>query len=105
MILFDDIKLLDETELQVLLSDVNLEQLAVALVDVDQDVFSSIMENLTKGAKDMVEQYLELKASSTTASEKEKAQDSIIRMIKKFESQGKINLVDKLKDLRRIYEY
>ena len=47
----------------------------------------------------MVEQYLELKASSTTASEKEKAQDSIIRMIKKFESQGKINLVDKLKKI------
>jgi len=99
MVLFDDIKLLDDSELQIVLSDLNLEQLATALVDAEQDIFAPIMDNLTKGAKDMVQQYLELKSNSTNLAQKEKAQDDILKIVKKLDSQGKINLLEKLKNV------
>ena len=90
--------ILEEQELQLVLSDLNLEQLATALVDVDQELFSTVMNNLTAGARDMVNQYLELKSDSTTELVKGKAQDDIIKTIKKLDSQGKISLIEKLKD-------
>ena len=76
--------LLEETELQTVLSDINLEQLSVALVDVDQTLFSYVSDNLTQGAKDLVNQYLELKSSSSTPAQIEKARDEY----KKLLSQG-----------------
>ncbi|MBI60595.1 hypothetical protein CL657_05210 [bacterium] len=97
MLLFDDILLLDDSELQLVLSDLNLEQLSTALVSVDQDLFSKISDNLTKGARDMVNQYLELKSESVNESQIEKAQDTIIKVLKKLDSQGKISLSEKLK--------
>lgn len=97
MILFDDLMLLEESELQLVLSDVNLEQLAIALVDSEQDLFATVMDGLTSGAKDMVNQYLELKSTTVNQSEKEKAQDTVIKVVKQMDAKGKINLLDKLK--------
>tara|TARA_Y100001970_G_scaffold182779_2_gene222310 strand:+ start:375 stop:1817 length:1443 start_codon:yes stop_codon:yes gene_type:complete len=97
MILFEDIMLLDDAELQLVLSDLNLEQLATALVSVDQDLFSKISDNLTKGARDMVTQYLELKSESANESQIESSQDFVINVLKKLDAQGKIKLVQKLK--------
>jgi hypothetical protein len=97
MVLFDDLMLLEEKELQLVLSDVNLEQLAISLVDADQELFSVVMDGLTKGAKDMVNQYLELKSATVNQAEKEGAQDTIIKVVKQMDSKGKINLLDKLK--------
>ncbi|RAP26292.1 hypothetical protein DID74_02245 [Candidatus Marinamargulisbacteria bacterium SCGC AG-333-B06] len=97
MILFEDIMLLDDSELQFVLSDLNLEQLATALVGVDQGLFAKIVDNLTKGASDMVNQYLELKSESSTESQIEKSQDGIIKVLKKLDGQGKIKLSEKLK--------
>ena len=97
MLIFDDLCLLSEDEIQLLLSDINLETLATALVNVDQTVFDVVNENLTKGAKDMMLQYLELKSESTSQKEIEKAQDTIIKMIRKMDKSGKISLTDKLK--------
>ncbi len=97
MVLFDDIMLLDDSELQFVLSDLNLEQLAIALVGIDQGLFAKINDNLTKGASDMVAQYLELKSESSNESHIEKAQDTIIQVLKKLDAQGKIKLVEKLK--------
>jgi len=97
MVLFDDILLLDDSELQFVLSDLNLEQLATALVGADQGLFSKINDNLTKGARDMVGQYLELKSESSNESHIESAQDAIIKVLRKLDAQGKIKLADKLK--------
>ena len=97
MVLFDDLMLLEDSELQLVLSDVNLEQLAISLVDADQDLFSAVMDGLTRGAKDMVNQYLELKSATVNQAEKERAQDTIIKVVKQMDAKGKINLLDKLK--------
>ncbi|RAP29314.1 hypothetical protein DID78_03770 [Candidatus Marinamargulisbacteria bacterium SCGC AG-343-D04] len=97
LILFEDLSLLEERELQVVLSEVNLEQLAVSLINVSQDLFDVVVENLTKAAKDMVNQYLELKTDVTHAADIEKAQDAIIALIKKMDTSGKINIMDKLR--------
>lgn len=97
MVLFDDLMLLEESELQLVLSDVNLEQLAISLVDADQELFATVMDGLTSGAKDMVNQYLELKSATVNQADKEKAQDVIIKVVKQMDSKGKINLIDKLR--------
>ena len=95
--MFEDLSLLEERELQIVLSEVNLEQLAVSLINVSQDLFDIVVENLTKAAKDMVNQYLELKTDVTHAADIEKAQDAIIALIKKMDTSGKINIMDKLR--------
>lgn len=97
IILFEDIKLLEEREIQIVLSDVNLEQLAVSLINVSQDLFDFVVENLTKAAKDMVNQYLELKTDITSATDIEKAQDFITHLIRKMDTSGKINITEKLR--------
>jgi len=96
IMIFDDILLLSERETQLLLSELNLEQLAIALVSVDQQVFDYIMENLTSGARDMVNQYLEHKSENATAKQIEKAQESILKVIKRLEKNGKIDMKSKL---------
>ena len=67
------------------------------MVSVDQDLFSKISDNLTKGARDMVTQYLELKSESANESQIESSQDFVINVLKKLDAQGKIKLVQKLK--------
>ena len=67
------------------------------MVGIDQGLFAKINDNLTKGASDMVSQYLELKSESSNESQIEKAQDDIIQVIKKLDAQGKIKLIEKLK--------
>ena len=84
--------LLDEAELQTVLSDINLEQLSVALVDVDQTLFSYVSDNLTQGAKDLVNQYLELKSSSSTPAQVEKARDAIVKMLKNISNKNIVKL-------------
>ena len=87
---FDDILLLDNKELKKVLSDLNLEQLATALVGADQGLFSKISDNLTKDARDMVGQYLELKSEASNESHIEAAQDAIIKVLRKLDAQGNI---------------
>lgn len=96
VILFDDLALLDDSEIEKVVSDINLELLATALVSVDQDVYQRFDENLSKSAKDMISQYLELKSGSTSPQEIEKAQDYILRVVKKLDDSGHINLSGKI---------
>ena len=97
IVLFEDVLYLSDQDIQILLADLNLEQLATALINVDQTLFLKVTENLTKGARDMVNQYLELKSESSTNDQIEQAQDQIIQKLRKFVDQGKLNLSEKLK--------
>ena len=97
VLLFDDIVKLEEEEIQNLLSDINLDTLATALVGVNQSINDFIMNNLTKSAKDIVSQYLQIKGTDAPKDETEKAQDSIVKIIKKMSDKGIIKLAGKIK--------
>ncbi len=97
VLLFDDIIKLEEAEIQQLLSDINLDTLATAIVGVDQNINDFIMKNLTKSAKDIVAQYLQIKGTDSPKDETEKAQDNIVKLIKKMSDKGIIKLEGKIK--------
>ena len=99
VLLFDDLVILEEDEIQLILSDVNLDILSKALIGVDEHVKEFILTNLTSSARDIVSQYLELKSDSTTKEETDKAQESVIRLIKKMEEKGSLNIADKISEL------
>lgn len=96
VILFDDLVLLEDEEIERVVSDVNLELLATALISVDQDVYQRFDDNLSRSAKDMISQFLELKSGSKSPQDIEKAQDYILRIVKKFDDAGIIKLSEKL---------
>ena len=91
------LKYLSHREIQNLLSDINLDTLATALVGVNQSINDFIMNNLTKSAKDIVSQYLQIKGTDAPKDETEKAQDSIVKIIKKMSDKGIIKLAGKIK--------
>jgi hypothetical protein len=96
VILFDDLVLLEDEEMEKIVSDINLDLLATALISVDQDVYQRFDENLNKSAKEMVSQFLELKSGATSQAEIEKAQDYILKIVKKLDDSGNINLSGKI---------
>ncbi|RAP29502.1 hypothetical protein DID76_04005 [Candidatus Marinamargulisbacteria bacterium SCGC AG-414-C22] len=99
ILLFDDIILLSDEEVQHVVSDVDLDTLAIALVHSDKKIKEFIMKNLTKSANDIVSQYLQLKSNETTKSNSEKAEEILLKIIKRLESKGTINIVNKIKKL------
>jgi len=94
ILIFDDLMTLQDDELKLLLSDINLELLATSLVSSEQALFQRFESNLTKNAKDMVNQYLELKSDSTSAKDIEAAQDYLLKIAKKLDASGSISLKD-----------
>lgn len=96
ILLFDDISKLSEEDMQTLVSDINLDTLSTALVGVDQAVQDFVINNLTKSAKDIVRQYLQIKGQDYSKDDIEKAQDRIVKLIKKFADKGLIKIHEKL---------
>lgn len=97
VILFADLQLLDDDEWQVILSNANIDLVAKSLVDIDQDLYQRIFDNLTKNGKTMVTQYLELKGESTSKRDIETAQDYLVKIAKSLDEAGKIDLKAKLR--------
>ncbi len=96
IVIFEDLKYLDDEELKVVLSELNLEQLAKALVGIGKDVYDKVEMNLTKSAKDMIDQFLKLKGKAISRAEVDKAQSYVLDVALKMESEGKINLKEKI---------
>jgi flagellar motor switch protein FliG len=96
LIVFDDIKRLDAEELKLILSDANVDLVAQALVSVDQDLYQKVYESLTKNARNMVAQYLELKSNSTSKKDIEHAQNYILKIAMALDESGHISLRSKL---------
>ncbi len=96
VILFEDIKLLSDDEIKTLLSDVRMELFSVALASVDPDVYARVDQNLTKSARDMIAQYLDLRGGSVSAEDIAHAQDTILATVARLETEGKLQLKSKL---------
>lgn len=96
VVVFDDIQLLEDEEVKLIISDINLDLLSAALVGADPEVYQKFDQNLNASGRDLVEQFQTLKAMSLSKKEIESAQDAIIRVIEKLEAAGKLKLHDKV---------
>jgi hypothetical protein len=92
VVLFEDLQLLSDDEIQLIVSDINLDQLAAALVSIDQPLYQHFYTNLAESAKGMLQQYLDLKKENITQKEIQDAQEAILKHVKSLASQGKIEL-------------
>jgi len=97
VIVFDDLKYLSTEELHLILSNTNVDLIAQSLVNTDQVLYDTIFNSLTKNARSMVQQYLELKNVSSSKKDIEFAQNYIIKIAEALDKSGKISLKDKLK--------
>ena len=95
ILLFEDISLLNNDEIKQVLSDINIEKLTIALSNTNEETSLKIKQNLTDGAKDMVNQSLDLKGNQATKIEIEAAQEDILNHIKALEKNGIIQLTKK----------
>ena len=92
VLLFDDLMLLEDDEIKQVLSDFNPEQIAKALVNVDQTIFDFILNSVPASAKDMISQFLKLKSTDIGAKETELNQDLIVKKLKRFIDIGQIDI-------------
>jgi len=97
LVLFDDLAILEDEEIKGLLSEVRAELFAVALASADPSLYDRFDRNMTKNAKEVISQFLEIKGSSIGAEEVERAQQSILEVALRLERDGRINISGKLK--------
>ena len=80
-----------------MLSEISVEVLSIALISVDEETQLKVQENLTKSAKDMLNQFLKLKGDNVLPEEIENAQLKILKLVIKLEKEAKIDLLSKIK--------
>ena len=91
MFTFDDVMKLDDKGLQEVLREVSTEDLAKALKLVDPGQRDKIYRNMSKRGAEMLKEDIEL-MPPTRMSEVETCQRTIIDVVKKLESEGKLQL-------------
>jgi hypothetical protein len=96
VLIFDDLRNLEDEELKILISETSVEVLACALASVDQETYRKIDQNLMKSAKDMIEQFLDLKGKSLTKKDIEQSQTTVLNIASRLEAEGKIVLRSKI---------
>jgi hypothetical protein len=97
VIIFEDLKFMEDEEMKLVLSDANVELLSTALVGVDEETQSKVNTNLAQNAKEMIRQYLDLKAQTISKQDIEAAQDYVLGIVDKLEAEGKVDLRGKVR--------
>jgi flagellar motor switch protein FliG len=91
MFTFDDVLKLDDKALQEVLREISTEDLAKSLKVVDPGQREKIFRNMSKRGAEMLKEDIEL-MPPTRLSEVESSQRTIIDVVKKLESEGKLVL-------------
>lgn len=89
MFVFEDIVNLGAKEIQRFLSEVDTKELTIALKAATEEVKDLILGNLSKRAKQMVSEEMDL-LGPVRLSEVEKAQQSLVAVIRALDEQGEI---------------
>lgn len=89
MFVFDDLLNVDDRGMRAILKEVNNEELTLALKTASEAVKGKILSNLSERAGAMIQEDLEV-MGPVRLSDVEKAQQSVLRVAKKLESEGKI---------------
>jgi len=89
MFVFEDIVYIDDRGMQTLLKEVPNDKLVMALKTAPEDIKDKIFRNISKRAADLLREDLE-SMGPVKLSDVEKAQQEIINVAKRLESEGKI---------------
>jgi flagellar motor switch protein FliG len=89
MFTFEDIKKIDDKGVQAVLKDIPREQLVLALKTATTELKDLIFRNVSQRAAEMIKEDLE-GLGPVKLKDVEKAQQSIIDVVRKLESEGKI---------------
>lgn len=89
MFVFEDIIYIDDRGMQTLLKEVPNDKLVMALKTATDDIKDKIFRNISKRAADLLREDLE-SMGPVKVSDVEKAQQEIINIAKRLESEGKI---------------
>jgi flagellar motor switch protein FliG len=89
MFVFEDIVYIDDRGMQTLLKEVPNDKLVMALKTAPDEIKEKIFRNISKRASDLLKEDLE-SMGPVKLSDVEKAQQEIINVAKRLESEGKI---------------
>lgn len=91
MFVFQDLVKLDDRALQQILKEISQQELLLALKTGSEQLKEKIFKNMSKRAATMLEEDLEA-LPPQRLSDVEKAQQNIIKIVKKLEEEGKISI-------------
>ncbi len=94
MLVFDNLKSLDDKSVQSLLREISTEVLVVALKGADGEIKDLVFKNMSKRAGELLKDDLEAKGP-VKLKEVELAQKEIVMIAKRLAEEGKINLGNK----------
>lgn len=89
MFVFEDLLGVDERSIRTILKEVNNDELTLSLKSATENMREKIFSNLSERAANMIREDLEA-MGPTKLADVEKAQQSILRIAKKLEAEGKI---------------
>ncbi|RMF84593.1 MAG: flagellar motor switch protein FliG [Nitrospinota bacterium] len=89
MFVFEDLNTLDDRSLQLILREVSNEDLILALKTASEALRTKIFKNMSQRAAEMVREELET-MGPVRISDVERAQQKMLRVAKRLESEGKI---------------
>ncbi|MGP1414385.1 MAG: flagellar motor switch protein FliG [Treponema sp.] len=89
MFIFEDIVMLDDRAIGIVLREVNTDELAKALKQVDAEVQDKIFKNMSKRAGSMLREEMEF-MGPIRVKDVEEAQQKIVSIIRRLEEKGEI---------------
>lgn len=93
MFIFDDLSILDTSVLQKVLREVDMRDLAVALKSASSEVEQALLGSVSKRAAETIKEEMSF-MGPVKAKEIEAAQQRIIEVVRRLESEGEIDLTD-----------
>jgi flagellar motor switch protein FliG len=97
MFVFEDLMQIDDKSIMAILKEVNNETLMVAMKTASDELKEKIFKNMSERAAQMMKEDLEV-MGPVRLKDVEAAQQSILKIAKKLESEGKIVLMSKGKE-------
>lgn len=111
---FEQIAKIDNSQLRIILGEINTGDLAIALRRASEEVKSKIMENMSAGGAVLLKEEMEF-GKPVTVQAIEERQQKIVDLILKMEREGKIELkgrkrrggiekIEEMQDIKKIIE-
>jgi len=111
---FEQITTIDNSQLRIILGEINTGDLAIALRKTSEEVKSRIMENMSAGGAVLLKEEMEF-GKPVTAQAIEQQQQKIVNLILRLDREGKIELkgrkrrgeiekIEELQDIKKIVE-
>ncbi|MDI6762169.1 MAG: flagellar motor switch protein FliG [Thermodesulfobacteriota bacterium] len=97
MFIFEDLLQVDDRSIMAILKEINNETLTMALKTASEELREKVFKNMSERAAQMLKEDLEVMGPARLK-DVETAQQSILKVAKKLESEGKIVLVGKGKE-------